>query len=79
MDSVYCAPIHFDGGILLDVIDAAFAPTALPPEDILVPPTVHFPSMDDDADGSPTPSEDGNLWTDAALDGVAGLDWVPAV
>lgn len=49
------------------------------PADILVPPTVHFPSMDDDADGSPTPSEDGNLWTDAALDGVAGLDWVPAV
>lgn len=47
--------------------------------DILLPPSVHFPSMDDDADGSPTPSEDGNLWTDAALDGVAGLDWVPAV
>lgn len=47
--------------------------------DILLPPSVHFPSMDDDADGSPTPSEDGNVWTDAALGGVAGLDWVPAV
>jgi len=47
--------------------------------DIRLPPSVHFPSVDDDADGSPTPSEDGNMWTDAALDGVAGLDWVPAV
>jgi hypothetical protein len=68
MDAEFSAPVHVDGALVVDLIDAAWAADKLPIDDVQVPASA-LASLDDDdlpivADNTAPDSK----WTDLALD-----------
>jgi Apc13p protein len=74
MDMEFCAPVHLDGALVIEIIDNEWATDTLPMDDIEVPASAIAPLDDDDIIGAP-PVDDAsapeNRWTDLGLDAFA--------
>lgn len=69
---MFCAPVHMDGALVLEVLDTEWCADSLPLDDVEVPASAVAPLDDDDVAGTPAPETDAsapdNRWTDLALD-----------
>mmetsp|Transcript_55923 Transcript_55923/g.137382 ORF Transcript_55923/g.137382 Transcript_55923/m.137382 type:complete len:84 (-) Transcript_55923:707-958(-) len=67
MDAVYSAPLHFDGQLLVDVVDEAWAAATLPIEDVSVPEGVTVHLDDDEVEEVVALENEDAKWTELGL------------